>query len=182
MPPLVRVFAGMIVCVLGAGCSAAQGCPPFAHIVAVDFGRTTDAVWWTLEVQQLPDTLTFNQGDVPANFLEYRWAVDIDSDRNGTVDLRAAIEHFVAINADPIVVAGAQLLSQTTEDLLEVMGGASSTIGGITASVTGNTFRLEAAATEAPGLATVIDRAQSTWTTSYRFGAEIDDQCDEQYP
>jgi hypothetical protein len=178
---MVPVRVALAICVLGAGCSAAQGCPPFAHIVAGDFGRTADTVWWTLEVEQLPDTLTFNQGGVPAYFLEYRWAVDIDSDRNGAVDLRAAIEHFVMINADPVVVAGTQLLSQTSEDLLEVMGGLSSTIGGITASITGNTFRLEAAANETPGLATVTERAQSTWTTSYRSGAEIDDQCDEQY-
>ena len=40
-------------------------------------------LWWTLEVEEIPAELTFNQADVPGNFLEYRWAVDIDSDRDG---------------------------------------------------------------------------------------------------
>ena len=67
-------------------------CEPFVHIVAGDFGRTADTLWWTLEVEEIPDELTFNALTVPPGFLEYRWAVDIDSDRNGAVDLRASVE------------------------------------------------------------------------------------------
>ena len=68
----VAVFA-LAVCVLataGAGCAADDRCPPFAHIVGGDFGRAGNALWWTLQVEQIPTQLLFNQPEVPANFLE----------------------------------------------------------------------------------------------------------------
>lgn len=180
MGQLARAVA---TCLLAAcaGCVADQGCPPFAHIVGGDFGRTGDALWWTLQVEQL-SPLTFNQSAVPANFLEYRWAIDIDSDRDGAVDLRAAIEHFAVINAAPVTTA--DILSQTSDDLLEVMGGVASTVGTFTASIdtTTSTFRFDTTTAAAAGLATVTDRAQSTWKTVYRSGADVEDQCDDQWP
>src|SRR5436305_1391375 len=142
----LRAVAGGLIGVLtsgAAGCVADPGCPPFTHIVGGDFGRTGDKLWWTLQVDQLPATLTFNQAAVPANFLEYRWAIDIDSDLNGAVDLRAAIEHFVLIGAAPVTTA--DILSETNKDLLQVMGGLGTNIGTFTASVdpTTNTFRFD---------------------------------------
>src|SRR5262252_660876 len=185
----------------GAGCAADQGCPPFAHIVGGDFGRNGNMLWWTLQVEQLSpltfnqsavpanslqveqlSPLTFNQSAVPANFLEYRWGIDIDSDRDGAVDLRAAIQHFAMINATPVTTA--DILSQTSDDLLAVMGGVASNIGSFTASIDAatNTFRFDTTTAAAAGLANVTDRAQSTWHTVYRSGADVEDQCDEQWP
>src|SRR5215831_17077885 len=171
------------VTLLGAGCAANDGCPSFAHIINGDFGRTDQTLWWTLEVQQISgQMLTFNQPDVPADFLEYRWGVDIDSDRDGAVDLRAAIQHFAMINATPVTTA--DILSQTRDDLLAVMGGVASNIGTFTASIDAatNTFRFDTTTAAAGGLANVTDRAQSTWHTVYRSGADVEDQCDEQWP
>jgi hypothetical protein len=177
MRSVVRVVA---LCVLGAAAGCLGGdseCPKFAHIVAGGFGRTGDMLWWTLEVEELPAELTFNQADVPGNFLEYRWAVDIDSDRNGAADLRASVEHFA-------MLAGAQvttddILSQTNHNLLEIMGGVAVVVDTIDASIGGNTFRFETTTAASAGLAAVTDAGQSTWTTSYRFGAELEEQCDE---
>jgi hypothetical protein len=163
-----------------AGCLAQDGCPPFAHIQSGDFGRTGDALWWTLQVEDLSGGLTFNQSAVPANFLEYRWAIDIDSDHDGDVDLRAAIEHFVLINTAAVTTT--DILSQTSEDLWQVMGAVSSSIGTFTASIDGNTFRFDTTTAAAPALAGVTDRAQSSWKTVYRSGADPEDQCDEQWP
>jgi hypothetical protein len=163
---------------MSAACVADDGCPSFAHIVAGDFGRTADTVWWTLQVDQLTP-LTFNQASVPANFLEYRWAVDVDSNLDGTVDLRVALEHFVVMNAAPVTTS--DILSQTSKDLLQVMGDVASNVGTFTASIdtTTNTFRFEAANSAAAGLATVSARGQSTWRTVYQSGADPEDQCDE---
>src|SRR5262245_50580911 len=100
-----RMLRALAICALAAGaagCIASDDCPPFAKIVGGDFGRTGQMLWWTLQVEELPVTMTFNQASVPGNFLEYRWAVDVDSDRDGAVDLRAAIEHFAVINAAPV--------------------------------------------------------------------------------
>jgi hypothetical protein len=160
------------ITLLGAGCAANDACPSFAHIIAGD--------WWTLEVEQLSgQKLTFNQADVPANFLEYRWAIDVDSDRDGAVDVRAAIEHFVMMGAAPVTTT--DVLSQTTDDLWHVTGSVASNVGTFTATLTGDTFRFETTTSGAAGLADVMDRAQSTWNTVYRSGAEPDDQCDEQW-
>jgi len=82
------------------------------------------------------------------------------------------------------MVAGAQvtttdILSQTNHNLLEVMGGLASVVGTIDASISGNTFRFETTTAASAALAAVTDPGQSTWTTSYRYGAELDEQCDE---
>jgi len=178
--PRIRAIALCAFVLAGsAGCVADDNCPAFTHIVGGDFGRTGQTLWWTMQVQQLPDMITFNEPAVPANFLEYRWAIDIDADRDGAVDLRAAIEHFAAMNGTPMTTT--DILSGTSEDLWQVMGAVASTVGSITASVdpTTSTFRFETTTAAAPGLVNVSDRAQSTWTTVYRFGADVEDQCDE---
>lgn len=176
MRSALRVVA---LCTLAAaaGCLGEAGCPKFAHIVAGDFGRTGDMLWWTLEVEEIPSELTFNQADVPGNFLEYRWAVDVDSDRNGAVDLRASVEHFAMVAGGPVTTT--DILSQTNHNLLEVTGGLATVVGTIDASISDNTFRFETTTAASAGLAAVTDPGQSTWTTSYRFGAELEEQCDE---
>jgi hypothetical protein len=178
-----RVIAACALAAGTAGCLLGDSgaCPPFTSIVGVGFGREGDALWWTLEVEEIPAEMTFNQPDVPADFLEYRWAVDIDSDRNGSIDLRAAIEHSPLTGADPVTVPGADILSQTQERLRVVMGGVSTVAAPITASLTGATFRFETTTAGAAGLGTVTESGQSTWTTSYRWGAHPEDQCDEAF-
>jgi hypothetical protein len=177
MRSVLRVVA---LCTLAApGCLGESGCPKFAHIVTGDFGRTGDMMWWTLEVEEIPSELTFNQADVPGNFLEYRWAVDVDSDRNGAVDLRASVEHFAMVAGGQVTTP--DILSQTNHNLLEVRGGVAEVVGTIDASISGNTFRFETTTAASAGLAAVTDPGQSTWTTSYRFGAELEEQCDEAF-
>jgi hypothetical protein len=163
------------------GCGGGRGnwdCDPFAHIVMGDFGRTADTLWWTMQVEHIPDQLMFNQLAVPPNHLEYRWAVDVDSDRNGHADLSVALSHFTVLGATPIAT---DILSVAQSNLWEVNGAVASTIGDVTTTITENTFRFEVAASEAPGLAVVSDRSQSTWTTLHRFGGEPPDQCEESW-
>ena len=164
--------------VLGqAGCLSDDTCPKFAHIVAGDFGREDQTLWWTLQVEALPAELTFNQPDVPSGFLEYRWAVDLDSDRDGNIDLRVSIDHFAMAGAVPITTD--DILSQTNHNLREVMDGVATVVGPIAASIEGNTFRFEATTALAFGLGSVSARDQSTWLTVYRSGAAPEDQCEE---
>ena len=172
-----------VLCVLascGSGCLSDPVCPPFATIVGGDFGYLGDTRWWTLEVEQIPATFTLNQPEVPANFLEYRWAVDIDSDGDGAIDRRASIDHFATAGAAPLTTG--DILSATNHRLLEVMGGMASEIGSIDASLTDNTFRFQVTTAAAASLATVTDRAQSIWKTAYRSSADVDEQCDDQWP
>ena len=173
----LRAVALFMLGAAASGCLGDSGCPKFAHIVAGDFGRDGDMLWWTLEVEEIPREVTFNQADVPGNFLEYRWAVDVDADRDGAVDLRASVEHFAMIAGAQVTTA--DILSQTNHNLLEVMGGLAVVVDTIDASITGNTFRFETTTAASADLAAVTDPGQSTWTTSYRFGAELEEQCDE---
>jgi hypothetical protein len=176
----VRALA---LCALGtaaAGCLGEADCPKFTHVVDGDFGRTGDTLWWTLQVEELPAELTFNQADVPGNFLEYRWAVDVDSDRDGAVDLRVSIDHFAVLNGVP--VTSADILGQTNHHLLEVTGALASDAASIDASISAaGTFRFETTTAASARLAAVTGREQSTWTTVYRFGAAPEDQCDEAF-
>ena len=175
-----RSFALFTLALAASACGGGgkgSNCPPFAQIVGGDFGQDADLVWWTLTVAELPATLTFNQADVPANILEYQWAVDLDSDRDGETDLRVAVSHFRESGAPEIVTDDP--LSVASQDLWSVSGAASSISGRIGATVSGNTFRLEAVLTEDPGLAEITERAQSTWTTFHTFGPNLGDQCED---
>jgi hypothetical protein len=183
MTSVVRAIA---LCALGAaaaGCLGEPDCPKFTHIVAGDFGRSGDTLWWTLQVEELPAQMTFNQADVPGNFLEYRWAVDIDSDGDGAVDLRASVDHFAVLNGVPVTtVTSPDILAQTNHHLLEVTGGLGLDVASIDASLSdASTFRFQTTAAASARLATVTAREQSTWTAVYRFGAEPEDQCDEAF-
>jgi hypothetical protein len=162
----------------GVGCGGDAVCPPFTHIVGVGFARTGNMLSWTLEVEELPAELTFNQSAVPAYFLEYRWAVDLDSDLDGSVDMRVALEHFAVSGTGPVT---AGILAQTSRDLLEVQGPTASTVGTFGATIDANRFTFETATTESARLSSVSASGQSTWTTSYRWGAAPEDQCDEQF-
>jgi hypothetical protein len=178
----VRAIA---LCVLGtavAGCLGEPDCPKFTHIVAGDFGRTGDTLWWTLKVEDLPLQMTFNQADVPGNFLEYRWAIDVDSDRDGAVDVRASVDHFAVLNGVPVTTASTiDILSQTNHHLLEVTGGLGLDVASISATISDTAFRFETTTAASDRLAAVTGREQSTWTTVYRYGAAPEDQCDESF-
>ena len=170
----------LAVVATASGCSRPSvTCEPFVHIVAGDFGRTADTLWWTLEVEDIPDTLRFNALSVPPGFLEYRWAIDIDSDRSGQTALSVAATHFTMPDTVPIDTAN--ILSVARADLWQVTGDSAKTIVPVTATLTDNTFRFEVASSAAPGLAVVSDRSQSTWTTFYRSAGGPLDQCEERW-
>jgi hypothetical protein len=174
----VRAIALCALSAAVAGCLGERDCPKFTHIVARDFGRDGDTLWWTLKVQELPAQLTFNQADVPGNFLEYRWAIDVDSDRDGAVDVRASVDHFAVLNGVP--VTSADILSHTNHHLLEVTDGLGLDVASIDASFSdASTFRFQTTTAASARLAAVTAAEQSTWTTVYRYGAAPEDQCDE---
>jgi len=170
---------GMLVAATGLGaCGGSQSsCPAFVEIVAGDFSRTPERLSWTLEVADIPATLTFDQANVPDFVLEYSWAVDLDSDLDGQTDLRVAITHFRQSGAPELVTD--DILSATQEDLWTVADPVFSRSGTIDATLTGKTFRLEVDAAEDPGLGFVTDRRQSTWTTTYRWGSGVGKQCED---
>jgi len=69
--PAVLLVTSLAAAAIGCG-GAEVTCDPFVHIVAGDFGRTADTLWWTLEVADIPAALRFNALSVPPDFLEYR--------------------------------------------------------------------------------------------------------------
>jgi hypothetical protein len=181
-PAAVRAIALCVLSIAAPGCLGGPDCPQFTHIVAGDFGRTGDMLWWTLKVEALPAKMTFNQPDVPGSFLEYRWAVDVDSDRDGAVDVRASVDHFAVLNGVPVTTATIpDILSQTNHHLIEVTNGLGLDVASISASVSDSTFRFETTTAASARLAAVTGREQSTWTTVYRYGAAPEDQCDETF-
>jgi hypothetical protein len=166
---------------LGAcgGGGSASTCPPFANVVAGDFGATADRLWWTLEVQEMPAELTFDQADVHDFVEEYLWGVDIDADEDGQTDLQAAVTHYREAGKTEVKVAPAALLTVAQADLWSVQGAASSTVGDVDVTLTGNTFRFEVAMTEEPRLAQVKRRQQSTWRTRHQYGPTLFDSCED---
>ncbi len=161
-----------------AACGGGSGstCPAFTQIVAGDFSRAGDTLAWTLEVAGIPAEMTFNQAAVPLDVLEYRWAVDLDADGDGSTDLRLAATHFKTASGE---LVAADILSVTQEDLWEVTAVTASTIGDVSATLDGNSFRFAVDAGEDPRLDQITTRDQATWTTRYQFGATPGDACDD---
>lgn len=174
---LVTTLGALLVGCGGGGGGSSSTCPPFARIAAGDFGKTGDRLWWTLEVEQMPAELTFDQAEVHANLLEYRWAVDIDANKDGQTDLSAAVTHYRRSNVPETTTA--DILSATQQDLWSVTGALSSTSGNVDVTLTGNVFRFEVDVAEDAGLAQVTARAQSTWTTYHQFGPGLTDRCED---
>jgi len=167
-----------LVAACGGG-SGGGGCPDFATITGGTFTRTGTDLVWTLDVAAI-STVTFNQATVPDNVLEYRWGIDLDSNGDGSTDLRVAATHFKPPAAAEVTTA--DVLSQTQEDVWQVMSnGAASAVGNVTVTLAGNRFTFATNDREDAALAAVTDVAQSTWKTNYFEGPNFDDQCDDSF-
>ena len=164
-----------------AACSGDGGgdnCPAYANIVGGTFARSGAMTSWTMELESLPATLPFDQADVPANVLEYRWAIDLDTNSDGTADLQLAVQHFRMSGATELekdVIAGTQ------QDLWTVMGAAGSLSGDITASVAGNVITMVVQDAEDTKLPMVTAASQGSWLTFTKFGMSLGDQCEDEF-
>jgi hypothetical protein len=175
-----RALGLTLMIALGCGCGGGGGssCPAFAQLVAGDFGRAGDMLWWTLEVAAIPGEMIFNRDAVPAFVLEYSWAVDVDADGDGATDLRPAVTYYKRDTGGQVHTA--DILSVTMEDLWAVEGPVSSTTGSVGVTLTGSTFRFETTVAEDAALAGVTTRSQSTFTTYHTFGRGLGDHCEDQ--
>ncbi len=162
-----------------AACGGDGGdCPAYANITGGTFARTGAMTTWTMEVEELPPTLTFDQADVPANVLEYRWAIDLDANSDGTRDLQLSAQHFRFADAPE---TERPLLMGTQQDLWTVMGPASSLSGDITVTTAGNVITFVVEDDEDPLLPMVTAASQGTWVTFTKFGRSLGDQCEDSF-
>lgn len=152
-------------------------CPPYVNIVGGSFARSGATTTWTMEVEDLPATLPFDRVDVPANTLEYKWAIELDPNGDGIVDLDAAMLHFRLGNAPE---TEQPVLTGTQQDLWTRMGAAGEVSGDVTVTIAGNviTFVLDDA--EDPLLPTVTSVAQGTLKTHVSLGG-VSDRCEDLY-
>ena len=167
---------GLVGLLVGCGGGdGSSGCPSFATITGGTFTRSGTDLVWTLSVEQISE-LTFNKAG--SSVLEYRWSVELDSDRNNSTDLRVAVSYF-ARNGEAEMTT-TDILGKTQEDVWAVAsnGGASS-VGSATATLANNTFTLMTNDREEAALANVTDVSQSTWMASYFWS--LDDNCTDTF-
>jgi hypothetical protein len=145
------------------------------QIAGGTFAATSTSLTWTLDVVGLPATLTFDQAAVPANYVEYEWGVDLDSDGDGKPNFQVSAQH-VRMAGAPELVTG-DILAATQENLWTVQGAGSIATGPITATLAGTTFTFTVQLTEYPALAAITDASQSTWSTYSMSGSDPGDQC-----
>ena len=170
-----RLFVLLAAC---GGDDSGSNCPPYANITGGTFARTGATTTWTMELESLPATLPFDQTDVPANVLEYRWAIDLDSSSDGTPDLQLSVQHFRMSNATETEAA---ILAGTQQDLWTFTGSGASRSGAILASVAGNVITMVVADSEDTKLPMVTQASQGTWNTFTKFGAALSDQCEDEF-
>jgi len=123
--------------------------------------------------------ITFDKATVPDSVLEYRWGIDLDSNRDGVTDLRVAVTHFKR-SAAPVTTA--DVIGQTQQDLWGVASsGGAIAIGDVDVTLAANRFTFTTNDREDAALAGVTDAAQSTWLTSYFEGPNLDDACSDTF-
>src|SRR5690348_12636812 len=130
------------------GGSSSDDCPAFVSIVDGSFTRTQTTLTWTLEVADLPPTLTFDRDGVPSFVEEYSWGIDIDSNRDGTRDWEVAAKHFKMDVAEHVAAP----LDVLQVDLWRVEGAAATISGDADASIAGTTFTFTVDANQDPDL------------------------------
>jgi hypothetical protein len=165
-----------LVLAIGAcGGGSESSCPAFATVTGGTFARAGTDLTWTLAVESI-GTLTFNKA--PANVLEYRWGVDLDSTRDGVADLRVAANYFVRDGQAEMMTA--DVLSMTQEDVWRVEpSGAAIAVGSVTVTQAGNTFTFVTNDREDAALAGVTDASQSTWIASWF--EDLENNCEDTF-
>jgi hypothetical protein len=162
----------------GGGDGEPAGCPDFATIADGTFARTGSDLTWTMDVVAIGE-LTFDRDVTPELVVEYRWGVDIDSNDDGTVDLRVATQHS-KMSSTPATTT--DIAGHTRTELLQVLpNGVSAAVGRATMTLAGNRFTFTTNDREDPALAMVTDTAQSTWITYHFTGPRFDDTCSDTF-
>ncbi len=163
------------------GCSGGSGnggnCPAYATIVDGSFTRSGSTLTWTLEVEEIPAQMTFDQAAVMDFVQEYNWGIDLDSNRDGQRDWQVSATHFKMggteqMTADPLSIAQV--------DLWKIAGPGATVAGDASATLAGNTFTFTVDDGEDPDLVNIVDADQSTFETFTQFGAALTDQCSDQ--
>lgn len=174
----MRWMTATVLMVAACGGDDGSDCPAYANIVGGTFARTGAMTTWTMELEELPATLPFDQTDVPANVLEYEWAIDLDPDSDGERDLELAVQHFRFSNATEMEKP---ILAGTQQDLWTITGPSGSISGDITATIAGNVITFVVEDSEDPMLPMVTMASQGTWSTFTKFGAALGDQCEDTF-
>jgi hypothetical protein len=170
--------AAVLIVAACGGSDGGSDCPAYANIVGGTFARTGAMTTWTMELEELPATLPFDQTDVPANVLEYAWTIELDPDSDGDRDLELSVKHFRMSNATEMEKP---ILDGTQQDLWTIMGPAGSLSGDITATIAGNVITFIVEDSEDPMLPMVTQTSQGTWSTFTKFGAALGDQCEDTF-
>jgi len=167
-----------VVCLVGCGSSGGGetgNCPPFATIVSGSFVRLGPTLTWRLEVEEMPAELDFDREGIPNFFLEYGWAVELDTDNDGVKDWEVAAKHF-KLDGPPVTAPPLDVLQV---DLWEEFGAGGSIAGSADAIVDGNAFVFTVEEDEEADLVNLVDDSQSSYTTFHQLGSSILDQCSD---
>ena len=149
-------------------------CPSFAKVTNGTFTKSGADKIWTMDVEALTE-VTFNKATVPANALENRWSIDIDTNRDGHVDLRVAATHFKLDGAE---VTTADVTSVTQDDLWRVDAtGAAVTLDSAQITTAGNTFTFTIHDSQDTAIFGITDATQAKWIASYFEGPAATDAC-----
>lgn len=174
------VLATVVLCALSIGCGGGGGddgpgdsCPAFVRIVDGTFNLTATELTWTLEVDDIPATLTFDQTDVVPNVLEYAWGVDVDTDGDGMENWEISASHFRFDGPEKELPP----LMGTMNALWEREGAAGVLAGPIDITLSGTTFTFVVPVDEEPGLADITESSQMVYFTHYQYGRTYQDNC-----
>lgn len=180
------VLATAMLCALTIGCGdsgsgdggddgGGDGCPPFVQIIDGSFTRSATQLSWTLEVEDMPATLTFDQTEVRPNILEYVWGIDIDTTGDGMEDWEVSAKHYRFDGPEKELPP----LMGTQNALWRVQGPAGTLTGLIEATLVDTTFTFTVDIDEEAGLEEVTESSRMIYFTSYQYGPTFMDTCSD---
>ncbi len=119
-----------------------------ANDVAIDFIDITEAfvkidestIMCRMKLRNLPEELTFNQSQVKDNILEYKWALEIDTDGDNRMDYEISVRRFKVPNQPEIV---GDILTNTQENIWKIQGKSTKVVALVQATIADDSIIME---------------------------------------
>jgi len=116
--------------------------------VAIDFIDITEAfvkidestIMCRMKLRNLPEELTFNPSQVKDNILEYKWALEIDTNGDNRMDYEISVRRFKVPNQPEIV---GDILTNTQENIWKIQGKSTKVVALVQATIADDSIIME---------------------------------------
>lgn len=168
----VFISLGVILCVACINQNnnkVTSALPSFTEIVDGQTTFSNSSITCILSLQQLPETLKFNNVQLNDNALEYEWGVYFDNNNDGKYDLSLSVSHWKDPENNELK---GEILKNTQFSIWRISSEGGSKIGDLHAKIDENKIILTAP-NDSKELNEISSNSKIKYQTIYNNGLEI---------